>query len=76
MKVEGKIEITGYDQVVVNRQQIFELNNGLWYNTKNVRHQISRPKMAYNIKRYIAMPHIYKVWVSGNTINIIKRCYL
>lgn len=71
MKI-GNIEVSGLDQVVINREIFFEREEDNWYNTGKRASVVSCSKMAEMVKHFATVKN-YKVWISGNTVNIVRR---
>jgi hypothetical protein len=71
MKI-GNIEVSGLEQVVINRSTFFEREQDTWINTQKQSSVIPCSKMANLVKHFVNMKN-YKVWISGNTVNIVKE---
>ena len=73
MKLNGEIEISNYDKVVIDQTHVFVRDYETWVGVSHASSQMTRPDMARVVKSFVARPKQYKVCVSGYTINITRR---
>lgn len=71
MKIKG-LEVSGIEKVVIAQKHVWERNDPEWI----LKNQIPQAKSCDDMVKYIhrlVSDEKNHVWVSGNTLNIVKK---